>query len=1109
MKKQLSKQRVGIVRLLAIALLVVAFALISMPLNLLGARAEVASEERAAEEKNGGVQQSAQAAVSFTLTINYYRSGSYDGWWLWLWDAGKDGVDTAFTSPKNIGGKQWRQYTKQVTDLTPADDGKLIGFIVRDTNWNKDPDGDRYVTVDDIKNGKIEIWLITDDATIYTNKEDAIEAMNEASRNKITTAYFATYKRVHFDTSVAITNKSVFKLKKGDDVVKTIDCSLPNNSQYVGAMSVDMSFTEEVDITASYTVVDEPDEIDEAINFAKRAVSKTKLFSTDKFETDYGYTGTLGAEYSATQTVFTVWAPTAGDLKLNIYDAGTGGTATVHDMARGEKGTWTKTVSGDLKNKYYTYSVVNGNKTDEVVDPYARSGGTNGKRGMIVDLDSTDPTGWSTQQEPTLASNTHAVIYEAQLRDLTIHESSGVSAANRGKFLGLTETGTKNASGKATALDYLKELGVTQVHFQPMFDFASVDENFTTATYNKDGEYNWGYDPLNYNMPEGSYSSDPSDGTKRVNEMKQMIMALHNAGIQVVMDVVYNHVSDAAGSNFEKLVPGYYFRTDDAGKYLDGSGCGNGTASERVMFRKFMIDSVKYWTQEYKVDGFRFDLMGLHDIDTMNQLYDALHAINPDVIVYGEGWDASSEKNGLPVDKQAKIANAAQMPNIAFFDDVIRDGLKGSVFTVTDTGFISGKADTDKAVYVGAYGATNDFAANPTQNINYVACHDNSLLWDKLNASVDASRETLKAINRLAAVSVLTSQGIAFFPAGEEMLRSKRTEKDNTYDNRATVYKTDSSYYYSDNSYKSPDSVNAIDWNLLDTNADMVEFYKGLIAIKKTWPQFQIETKADIDACVTVKDDNKKDGVAVYVVKDPSGDASAVVILNNNSLAQRVAIPQGDYEVFVDGDKASTDKLGSFSGSEFTVGARSAAVLRANLTADAVSGFKYAVEEVPEAKSNLGLALGLGIGIPVAILIAGGVVFGVLYSKKKKGNGGDDKGGDSGDKADAEPATDTAAEEKPEAAEQPAEAEEAKQEEQAADAEEKTETAEQPAEVEEAEEAKPEEKAEEVEEAKSEEKAEEAEEAKPEEKADDVKTPDEQPKPKKPAAKKSSGSKKK
>lgn len=1084
----------------AVILLIAAFALISVPFNILGARAETNTEARATEEKNSGVQQSAQSAVSFTLTINYFRPNSYDGWSLWLWEAGKNGSNVQFTQPKKIGGKQWRTYIQEVTDMTPADDGKLFGFLVRDASFTKDPDGDRFVTVDDIVSGKLEIWLITEDPTIYYNKEDAIEAMNEASRKKITSAYFTTYKKVHFETSAPITNKSFFKLKKGDDVIKELDCSLSNNSQYLGGQVVEFAIpsSHEVDITAPYTVVDEPATVDEAINFAKRAVSKNKLFSTEKFETDFGYTGTLGAEYSAAQTKFTVWAPTAAELRLNLYDAGTGGTATVTEMERGEKGTWTITKTGDLKNKYYTYSVKNGNKLDEVVDPYARSGGANGKRGMIVDLDSTDPSGWGAQKNPTLASNTHAVIYEAQLRDLTIHESSGVPAEKRGKFLGLTETGTKNASGKATALDHLKELGVTQVHFQPLFDFASVNEDFTTATYNKDGEYNWGYDPLNYNMPEGSYSSDPSDGTKRVNEMKQMIMALHNADIQVVMDVVYNHVSDAAGSNFEKLVPGYYFRTDAAGKYLDGSGCGNATASERVMFRKFMIDSVKYWTEEYKVDGFRFDLMGLHDIKTMNDLYDALHEINSDVIVYGEGWDAIADENGLPEADQAKIKNAKQMPNIAFFDDVIRDGLKGSVFSVTDIGFISGKANSDSAVYVGAMGATGDFAGSPIQNINYVACHDNSLLWDKLNASVDASRDTLKDINRLAAVSVLTSQGIAFFPAGEEMLRSKPTTETNSYDNRPTAYKTDPDYYFSDNSYKSPDSVNAIDWNLLDTNADMVEFYKGLIAIKKTWPQFQIDNKEDIDACVTVNDTDKKDGVAVYVVKDPNGEQSAVVILNNNSLAQRVAIPQGEYEVFVDGDKASAEKLSSFSGNEFTVGARSAAVLRATLAADAVSNFTYAVEEVLEEKSNLGLALGLGIGIPAAILIAGGVVFGVLYGKKKKNNGGN------GGAEASEPVTDTEAEEaKTEETEAPAEAEASK--------------AEEPAEEEQEEPAKAEEPAEEAKPQEEEPKAEEpAEEAKPQEKAtseeaktDEAAAPAEQPKPKKPTAKKPSGSKKK
>ncbi len=820
--------------------------------------------------------------------------------------------------------------------------------------------------------------------------------------NTIVSVMFTDFSTVRILTNGNMTESSVFSIIDGDGNALPIlvkrggnvqsfnvpECSVMDTAE--GKTAFDIKLDGECDVKKVYTLVDSSG------NFEPAPIRFDELFGTPEFEERFYYTGTLGAEYSKEQTKFTVWSPYATEMRLNIYDKGEGGAATSYKMTEGEKGVWTYTLKGDQNGKYYTYSVVSGDKSTEVVDPYARSGGRNGQRGMIIDLATANPEGWETQNMPKLASNTHAVIWEAQLRDVTINPNSGVSEKNRGKFLGLTETGTKTKSGKSTALDYLKALGITQVHFQPLFDFASVNENFTTATYNAEGQFNWGYDPLNYNMPEGSYSSDPADGFTRVNEMKQMIMALHNAGIQVVMDVVYNHVSDAPASNFEKLMPGYYFRMTESGTFYNGSGCGNETASEHAMFRKFMIDSVKYWTEEYKIDGFRFDLMGLHDIDTMNKLYEELAKINDDVIVYGEGWTGGA--SGLADNRQAKLDNAKQTPHIAYFNDIIRDGLKGSFNSLRDTGFVSGKKGQDSAVYVGARGATKHFAANPTQNINYVDCHDNSTIWDKLNASVKADKNTIMAMNRLAAASVMTSQGIGFMLAGEEMLRSKPTTKKNDYDNRPNVYRNDSSYYFSDNSYKSPDSVNAIDWDLLDANWEMVEFYKGLIAIKTTWPQFRLDTKEQIEANVIINDDEHSDGVAVYAVKDPASNQYAVVILNSTESATAVSVPQGKYDVFVNGNRASATKLSSFNGNSFTVGARSAVVMRGELTESAVSGWSYKIGAPDDDGGNLGLALGLGIGIPMVILIAGGTVFGVM--KSKKNNGMSDKSDDNGEEND-------------------------------------------------------------------------------------------------------------
>ncbi len=1006
MKKNIRLKSYKFIRWALLALAAV-FVFMTLPFGAFALRS--ARAETKPQKLDDGVLGRAAALENVTLTVNYYRTdGVYKDWDLWVWAIGANGSGVKLNR-EMVGEKIWATAEIVFESITPDDSNRIIGVIPRKggDSWTEQT-GNIYITADMVVDNAVTIYLVDKDETIYESSEDALA-------NKFTSAGFKTFDSVLIETSQIITASSVIKIKDTSGTVyKTFDCSKDSAlvGKRVATLVLDSDF--ELDFSKTYIICDEPaDGFDMEINFSQNTINKYKLYDNAEFAQKFHYDGALGAEYSKEKTVFTVWSPAASAISVKIYDAGEGGEAVqTVAMARGGKGEWKTDIVGDLNGKYYTYAVTMDGSVVEVVDPYARSAGRDGKRGMILDLAATNPDGWANQANPTLDSYSNAVIYEAQLRDLTIHESSGVTKANRGKFLGLTETGTKNSHGQSTALDYIKELGVTEVHFQPLFDFASVSESFNEATYDKAGEYNWGYDPLNYNVPEGSYSSDPADGAKRVNEMKQMVMALHNAGIQVVMDVVYNHVSNAQTSNFEALMPGYYFRTTDDGSFYNGSGCGNETASNRYMFGRFMIDSVKYWTEEYKIDGFRFDLMALHDIDTMNALYDELAAINPDVIVYGEGWDAGS--NGLDSSKQANQANAAQMPNIAVFNDVIRDGLKGSVFTAADTGYVSGKPSTETVIYVGATGSTSAlpskyrkqlgasaFASNPTQSINYVSCHDNTVLWDKLNVSVNADKETLKAMDRLAIASVLTSQGPAFFLAGDEMLRSKPTTETNDFDNRPNAYLTDPTYFFSDNSYKSPDSVNAINWNWLNENADMVEFYKQLIAIKKTFPQFQLTTTEQVKRCVTISDDNILDRVAAYVVKDPQSDNYAVVIFNANDSAMSVAVPNGSYNVHVNGSKANaSDALSAFTGSEFTVGARSCVIMVGTPSADSVKNWSATASAFQE-KSGNGLALGLGIGIPAAVLVAGGAVFGVMFAKKKKNGktsddneGKDDKDGD-------------------------------------------------------------------------------------------------------------------
>ena len=414
----------------------------------------------------------------------------------------------------------------------------------------------------------------------------------------------------------------------------------------------------------------------------------THLFSSHAQTTDFRkypvYTGKdLGITYSPQRSIFKIWAPAAQAAELKLYHTGTGNNVVgVFPMVKGKNGVWITTVYTDQKNKFYSFRVkIKGQWSDEITDPYVKAVGVNGKRGAVVDLKETNPAGWDKDRSPVLKNPTDAIIYELHVRDASISPNSGIQ--HKGKFLGLTETGTKNKAGQSTGLDHIKSLGVTHVHLLPSFDYNSVDES------NPDARYNWGYDPLHYNVPEGSYSTNPYEGDIRIREFKQMVQAFHQNGIGVIMDVVYNHTALTGKSNFNQLVPGYYYRQNKEGKFSNATACGNETASERPMFRKFMLESLLYWVQEYHVDGFRFDLMGVHDIETMNLISRELHKVKPDILLYGEGWTAGTSP--LPDSMRALKANVSRLDRIAVFSDDIRDGIKGSVFEHGDKGFASGK----------------------------------------------------------------------------------------------------------------------------------------------------------------------------------------------------------------------------------------------------------------------------------------------------------------------------------------------------------------------------------------------------------------------------------
>lgn len=610
------------------------------------------------------------------------------------------------------------------------------------------------------------------------------------------------------------------------------------------------------------------------------------------------YTGNdLGAVYSPKMTRFRVWAPEAESVKLNLYKQGEGDNLIEqHIMKKSANGTYVFEKQGDCNGIYYTYTVVNHGEVQEAVDPYTKAAGVNGQRGMVINLAKTNPQGFEMDGYRNPEHITDAIIYEGSVRDFTMDESSGVF--HNGKFLGLTEANTTNHFGEATALDYISGLGVTHVQILPAFDFETVDEK------NQKAQYNWGYDPDNYNVPEGSYAVSPYDGAVRIQEMKQMVLALHSRGIGVIMDVVFNHTYRRDDSNLQKIVPGYYYRSDETG-YTNGSGCGNEVASDRPMVQKLIVDSLIYWAKEYHIDGFRFDLMGVLDIDTMNVIAERLKEIRPDIYLYGEGWNGGP--SSLAEEKCAFKASAKKMPGIGMFNDDIRDTIKGSVFYDDHLGFVNGGTHLENALRYGITGAvahpqvdydaygSKPWAKEPGQSINYVSCHDNYTLWDKLSVSCpEASEEKKKAMNRLCAAIVFTSQGVPFIQAGEEFLRSKPLPEKKGF---------------AENSYNMPDAVNSIKWDNIHEYPDMIAYYKGLMALRKAHPVFRMQSEAEMTQNLCFLSDTPENVVA-YLLKGKGADdtpENILVIFNGNDEEILYNLPEGKWKILVDDKTAGAD----------------------------------------------------------------------------------------------------------------------------------------------------------------------------------------------------------
>ena len=656
------------------------------------------------------------------------------------------------------------------------------------------------------------------------------------------------------------------------------------------------------------------------------AVTYSQMSALDQ----YAYSGNdLGAVYSKASTTFKVWAPTATKVQIKRYTTGSDtetGAAVIEtkDMTKGSQGVWSITISGDLNGTYYTYLVTCDGKTKETVDIYARTTGVNGMRGMVLDLNSTDPAGWENDKRVSCPNQTDAIIWEAHVRDFSASPDSGMK--NKGKYLAFTETGTtvNNDGQNPTGVDYLADLGITHVHLLPVYDYASVDE----TKLNTD-QFNWGYDPMNYNTPEGSYSTDPYHGEVRVNEFKQMVQSLHNKGIGVVMDVVYNHTNyGGSGVNdwFDFTVPGYYYRQDAKGGYNNGSGCGNETASDRAMYQKFMIDSLTYWATEYHLDGFRFDLMGIHDVDTMNAIRQALDKISPDILIYGEPWTAAATTCPKATAVQGNMKLLSE--EIAAFNDKSRDAIKGSCFNASDPGFIQGASWFEEAlkgsIQANATTMSGDakWSKQPSQTVTYTSAHDNYTLYDKLVKSVKGGAgygnryDDLVAMNKMAGGIILTSQGMSFFQAGEEFARTK---------------------YGDENSYKSPTATNQLVWTNTKTYSDLYAYYKGLIEIRKAYSPFRDPTNTSNSTIYFSWGDTLPGKVVAFTMYNkiaPDTEWNYVAVIHNaNTTSQTVPLMTytdktlpNQWVIVADGSSAGVTSLG-VSGSTVTVPPRSTMVL--------------------------------------------------------------------------------------------------------------------------------------------------------------------------------------
>ncbi len=850
-----------------------------------------------------------------SLVIHYYRpDNDYTSFNMWVWEylpTSQGGIQHDFDPLQTDANGVYysidiEQYYSGATTL---------GIIIKQGAWGgyQEPGGDRYIdlTTIPVTNGVANAYFIQGATGIGYSANDIMEARFNTSGNINVISISLATSYTLYEDNVAIATGT------------------PTSTNFTISLGTyDLSKSYKVSLTFA----------DQTTN--ERNVSIDALYDTAQFKDNYTYTGTLGVSHENEYTVFRLWAPLSQSVTLNLYNQG---HPNYNDQGQPndeltpyqtiplykiEDGAWEVKLTDNLDFKYYTYSVDNNGVSREVVDPYAYSTGANGLRGMIVNFDDLNPDGWTYNSRPNTITNlTDYIIYELHVRDLTTHSSWHGTESYRGKFMGFTESGTTYSNGTVTVktgLDHLAELGITAVQLLPIFDFGYVDEVQQYLNPNYANSFNWGYMPYNFNTLEGSYSTNPFDGRVRINEFKQLVMALSEKDIRIIMDVVYNHTGESSGSNFEQIVPGYYHRMTSTGAFSNGSGTGNETASERPMMRKFMVDSVHFWATEYNLSGFRFDLMALHDVDTMNAIQADLEAIDPTMIVYGEPWTGGTTTLSSSI--SANKDNIQNMHLVGAFNDVTRDAIKGSVFTASEKGWVQGNATTDtvQGIMYGIVGgidfpgitSVNAWHLNPNQTINYVSAHDNNTLYDKLKLT-GVSTANIADEQIQANAIILTSQGIPFLHAGVDFMRSKPTATGG----------------FDSNSYESPDSVNQLRWDRKAQYINVFEYYKALIEIRKTYSHFRMTSANEILARLQFVDAHSGSQAIAYKIDGNTGEPDIYVIHSGNPTGglATVDLDAGKtYSLLTYTDQTDLNGIETISGTAF-VPAHTSAILVENV----------------------------------------------------------------------------------------------------------------------------------------------------------------------------------